>query len=939
MSGAEERKDERLKSKQSDPTRSFNGSTPGPGSQIGPFHIEKELGRGGMGVVYLAHDTKLDRLVAIKSVPPELADNPKARSRFRREAKLLASLNHPDIATIHDIIEGDEGIGYLILEYIPGDTLADRIARGPLKLGEALSISVQIAEALAAAHEHGIVHRDLKPANIKITEEGRVKVLDFGVAKAAGSEARDAQSTVTEPGRMIGTPAYMSPEQARGVVVDKRTDIWSFGCCLYESLTGKAAFRAETESDTVARILGSEPDWSMLPPATPAAIRVLLHRCLEKDLRKRLQDIGDARIEISDTLEQDASSRGDETIETRRGRLIPLRQMMLLCVVCLALGAIAAGVLLWSFFSRSKPSMPRGVRTSSELLLENTSLFLSRGGSVAISPDGKHIAYVAVGEDDIRRLYLHRIDQIKSAPIPIQRTEGAICPFFRPDGQWIGFFAEDKLRKVSIQGGEPVNLCDVPPVPCGGSWGPDNQIIFSQIYHQNLQRISASGGTPEVFTAVDVNNGEFGHLWPEILPNDKGVLYTVWTGEDFGNQRTVVKWKGIDKPQELFPDSSFARYIPTGHIVFLRGGSLWAVPFDIDHPGPKAVRGEPQILLENLGTTIYGGSHLAFSRDDGTLAYVSGIFPLGLVEGELFWVDRQGNRTLVPESRKFYDEWSQPRLSPDESSIVLRVANKTNLLIYSLSRPGFSLLTSLKGRQGAPVWKPDGKYVAFHNQGPDSPPNVYWLRLDSSSGPELLYESRNANLPTLFSPNGKSLALTVHSVTEKTLAGTSDIWLLSVEDRTAKPWIETESVREWGAEFSPDGKWIAFTSNEGGKNEVYVKQYPDGKKEKISIGGGNDAAWGPDGKELFYCNGNKFMRVTIETMPKFEASNPELLFEDEYIMSTRFPGHRNYDISKDGKRFLMIKQVDKRPTPVMDLNIVFNWFEELKGLAPNRKDQ
>jgi serine/threonine-protein kinase len=265
-----------------------------------------------------------------------------------------------------------------------------------------------------------------------------------------------------------------------------------------------------------------------------------------------------------------------------------------------------------------------------------------------------------------------------------------MCPFFRPDGQWIAFFAEDKLRKVSIQGGEPQNLCDVPPVPCGGSWGADNEIIFSQIYHQNLQKISASGGTPEIFTTVDVKNGEFGHLWPEILPDEKGVLYTVWTGGDFSDQRIVVKWKGIEKPQELLPESSFARYVPTGHIVFLRGGSLWAMPFDVSQPGPKAIRGEPQILLEGLGTTIHGGTQLAFSRGDGTLVYVSGTFPLGLVEGELFWVDRQGNRTLIPESRQFYDEWSHPRLSPDESSIVLRVANKIKALIHHRMFIGYS---------------------------------------------------------------------------------------------------------------------------------------------------------------------------------------------------------------------------------------------------------
>jgi len=935
MSNGEAKDGKGSNGKEAGLTRSFDSSLKSPGEQIGAFRIERELGRGAVGVVYLARDTKLDRPVAIKSLPAEVMANPKARSRFSREAKVLASLNHPNIATIYDEFQETEDVAYLILEYVSGQTLAERIAKKPLKLEETLSIALQIAEAVAAAHEHDVIHRDLKPGNIKITPEGKVKVLDFGLAKAVGGEAPDQQSTVTEPGRVIGTPAYMSPEQARGKPADKRSDIWSFGCVLYEMLTGQLAFEGETVSDTLAGILEHEPNWQALPQSIPANIQVLLRRCLNKNPLRRLQHIGDAGIEIHETLNLPASAPPGRAVGVSR---LSRSRIVLVGLACLVVGAITTGVSLWSFLSKKRPSIPQSLKTFHERLPENTSLFLTRGGSIAISPDGKHIAYVAVDATGIQRLYLRRIsDQDKATPI--RGTEGAISPFFRPDGQWIGFFAGDKLRKVSIQGGEPDIICDVPPGSgCGGSWGQGDKIIFSGIYHSGLSIVHASRKTSAVFTTVDANNGEFGHLWPEILPEEKGVLYTVWGGDSFTDYRTMIKWQDIDKPQELLLDSSFARYVPTGqsgHIVFLRGGSLWAVEFDIDHPGPKAIRGEPQILLEGLqlGATKYGGAQFAFSRDDGTLFYASGTSPLGLVKGDLFWVDREGNPELVGAPREYYDEWSWPELSPDGTRLALSV--------YDVIRGGdFSLLTTIKGRQYDPVWEPpDGDHIAFSNQGPDLPPDVYWQPWNDSGMPERLHGDGNANMPTSFSPpNGEVLALTVDKVVERQFPQTSDICLLWLETKEVTKWTETEDWNEWGAEFSPDGKWIAYTSDEGGKAEVWIRQYPNGKKKKISIGGGSEAVWGPDGKELFYRNGREFMRVKIETEPKLVPSTPEPLFEDEYIMM-QFPGHRNYDVSKDGKRFLMIKQVDERPAQVTHLNIVLNWFEELKRLVPARRNQ
>jgi serine/threonine-protein kinase len=899
-----------------------------------------------VGVVYLAHDTKLDRSVAIKSLPAEVMANPKARSRFSREARVLASLNHPNIAAIYEELQEVEGVAYLILEYVPGQTLAEQIAKGPFKLEEVLSIALQIAEAVAAAHEHDVIHRDLKPGNIKITPEGKVKVLDFGLAKAVGGETADQQSTVTEPGRVIGTPAYMSPEQARGKPTDKRSDIWSFGCVLYEMLTGRVPFKGETISDTLANILQTEPNWEALPQTTPANIRSLLRHCLRKDPRWRLQHIGDAGIEISDTISPNTSSWGEQAPQTRHPSPLSLRQVIILCLACLVLGIVITEFLSWIFLSKKKLPVSRGTRTSSELFPEKTSLYLSRGGSIAISPNGRHIAYVCVGEDNIRRLYLRPLDQveqIQSEPIP--KTEGAISPFFRQDGQWIGFFAQDKLKRVSIRGGEPDVLCKVPPGPCGGSWGPGDMIIFSGIYHSGLSIVSASRKTSAVFTTVDANNGEFGHLWPEILPGEEGVLYTVWGGDSFTDYRTMIKWQGIDEPQELLLDSSFARYVPTGqtgHIVFLRGGSLWAVEFDIDHPGPKAIRGESHILLEGLklGATKFGGAQFAFSRDEGALFYVSGTSPLGLVKGNLFWVDREGNPELVGAPREYYNEWSRPRLSPDGTQLALSVTDNTNLLVYDMIRGGdFSLLTTMKGCQLNAVWEPGGTHIAFSNQGPDSPPHVYWQPWDDSGMAECLHETGNANMLTSFlPPNGEVLALTVVKVVERQFPETSDICLLWPETKEFKKWTDTESWNEWGADFSPDGKWVAYTSDESGKAEVWIRQYPDGKKKKVSTGGGSEAAWGPDEKELelFYRNGKSVMRVKIDTESGFDPLFPEPLFEDHY-MRAAFTGHRNYDISRDGKRFLMIKRVDEQAAPVTRLHVVVNWFDELKRRVPTGK--
>ena len=938
MSKAEDKNDKESNGKGADPTRSFDSSVKGPGAQIGPFRIERELGRGAVGVVYLAHDTKLDRSVAIKSLPAEVMDNPLVRKRWKREARLLASLNHPNIATIYEELEEAEGVGYLILEYVPGQTLAERIAREPFKLEEALKIALQIAEAVAAAHEHDVIHRDLKPGNIKITPEGKVKVLDFGLAKAVGGEASDQKSTTTEPGRVIGTPVYMSPEQARGKPTDKRSDIWSFGCVLYEMLTGKVPFEGETVSDTLASILEHDPDWQALPQTTPANIQVLVRRCLEKDPYRRLQHIGDAAIEIHETLNLPAFVPPVTVSSAAVRRLPNQRRLIPVAVACLVLTAVAASLITWILNREQLP--PRAVnRVSIQLPPANRLDFWSGPLPLVLSPDGRQIVYVGKAHSEKTQLYVRSMDGVEVKPI--SDTEGAYLPFFSPDSQWVGFFADDKpgeckLKKVSVGGDKPVTtLVDKKERFFGGSWGDDNIIVFSSDNPtegtMNLFQVSADGGDPEPITTVDSTKGEINHVFPQILPGGNAILFGVMSDMTFNKCHIELLSLQTGKREKLFEDILNVNYSPTGHLVFGRDGKLRAAPFDLE-----------KLKVTGLDVQVPGDFRMGFRgrftpfsiAGNGTLIYIPPAETCTLVSV----TDQNDLEPLaaVPDS------YVCPRLSPDEGRVAVTVIDGkgSQIWIYDRKRNSQTQLTIEGDNNVLPCWvPPEGERLAFSSgRRVKGGRQLFWQPVGRSGEAEpLLPPSKNVHYPVSWSPNSRFLAYL-----ESTL-DTWNIWILPVgndgKPGEPRPFLCDEGSNEVSPMFRPtDGRWIAYVSDKTRQEEVYIREFQwdnlsGGLEIPISSGGGTEPVWSRDGTKLFYRSSTEMMEVTIDAEPDIKtgvgAARP--LFKDNsYERAGGFP---DYDVASDG-RFLMIQE--SAPTRI---NVVLNWFEELKWLVPTRKNK
>ncbi|MHC4533145.1 MAG: protein kinase domain-containing protein [Planctomycetota bacterium] len=931
MSEAKEQNNKRSNSKGGEPTRSFDSSMLGPGGQIGPFRIEQELGRGAMGVVYLAHDTKLDRSVAIKSLPVELTENTKARTRFAREARVLASLNHPNIATIYDELQEAEGVGYLVLEYVPGQTLTERIAGKRLKLQEALSIAQQIAVAVAAAHEHDVVHRDLKPGNIKITPEDRIKVLDFGLAKALGGKALggkapDQQSTVTDPGRVIGTPAYMSPEQARGLETDERCDIWSFGCVLYEMLTGKVPFEGETVSDTLACILDREPDWHALPQATPVNIQVLLRRCLEKDKRRRLHDIADAAIEISETLSGTLETFALPGTVAPASRLFR-RDVIFVALTCLIIGVLIAGYIFMNIVRPSSSEPPIARR----LLIDvPTDKQLYSGYApncfLAISPDSKRLVYVGKSDDGIPHLYMRSLDDLQIKAIP--GTSNAHNPFFSPNGQWVGFFTDMQLKKVSLSGAQPLTLLE--NIPRGeaafGSWADDGTIVFSVCSgHRCIQRIRAKRGQQaEILVPPVSEDDKVYYCYPQVLPGGNAILYSHVFSHVSRTSRIEVFSPKTGERQTVLDDASYAKYVSSGHLIFVRDKVLMAVPFDVKRL--RIIGREVPLVKDDVEFDYTKQTPQITISANGTIVYILGS---ELRKRELVWVDRKGEYKSLGADADIYEG---PRLSPDGRQIAVGIRSEKDrnirVSVCDVQHGRFLPLIT-EGESGYPQWSPDEKRIAFWGKIAGTDKKGVFCKIVGATTPA---ERLASELSTGVYLHPYSWSQNLLACTAKDPNTQEDIWVIDTNDQQEpKPVLHTEH-REYNPAFSPDGRWLAYVSEVSGQPEIYLWEYTDaGQGWPVTIHEATNPVWSRDGRDLYYISDNSMMVVKVTLEPDLTIGKPELLFKLPNVLeSYNRRLVRSYDVSDDG-RFLMVKRSDDAKDQLI---CVLNWFDELKRLAP-----
>jgi serine/threonine-protein kinase len=880
------------------------------GATLSHYEILEKLGAGGMGVVYRARDTKLGREVAVKVLPEALSHDPERLSRFEREARLLASLNHPNVATLHGFEEA-EGTRFLVMELVEGETLADRIARHPLPIEEALPLFRQIAEGLEAAHEKGIIHRDLKPSNVKLTPEGKVKVLDFGLARTLASPESGSQSespTVTRSptvaGVILGTAAYMSPEQARGKALDKRTDVWSFGCCLFEALTGHAAFLGETVSDTIAKILEREPAWGALPGRTPRRIRELLASCLTKDPANRLHDIADVRIEMAKALTQpEVSARQDKRA--------------LLTAVAVAVAATA--VALWSL--TRTPEIGRAVTRTILQLPEGERLARDLAApSVAISPNGRYVAYLtglgftAVGDKN-NHLWLRSLDDLEARAI--EGGESAAAPVFSPDSEWVGFARERTLLRAAVSGGAPRRIAGLDGIPHGVDWSGD-ELVFSGEVSSGLFRVPGAGGEPDVLTALASEPREKSHRFPQVLPGGDAVLFTLATSttESWDDASIAVASMKTGEYKIVLEGGASARYSPTGHLVYARGGSIHAVKFDLEN---LEVTGRPVQVLEGVMTSAVGGAAEFDLAENGSLLYAPGLS--GTEDRRVVSIDRQGRvEPLIETARPF----TALRISADGRYVVFGVhACIDSIWLYAMDRGTLTRLTS-EWDNNAPVWDPSGREIAV-TSARASAYNLYKVGLDGGGKAERLATSDYVQIPTSWSPDGAVLAF--HELRAETGA---DVFLLS-SSGDPEPFL-TGRADERFAAFSPNGRWIAYQSDETGRHEIYVRRYPGGGGlRQVSTDGGAYPVWNPNGKELFYRDGDKMMAVTVETGGDLVLGRPTVLFERRYGRSA----FSTFAVTPDGRRFIDLDDSVAEPAPT-HLVLVQNFAEELKRLAPAR---
>ena len=897
------------------------------GTRLGPYEIIGPLGAGGMGEVYRGRDAKLSRDVALKILPESVSNDPERQARFRREATVLASLNHPNIGHIYGF-EDSGATHALVLELVEGPTLADRLAQGPLDPSEALTIARQVADAIETAHEAGIIHRDLKPANIKVRTDGTVKVLDFGLAKALdqaqgsglGPQGDVSNSpTMTSPahtamGIILGTAAYMAPEQARGRPIDRRADIWAFGCVLFEMLTGKATFAGDNVTDTLAAVVRGEPDWAALPADTPASIRRLLRRSLAKDRKERLADIGVARLEIDDASKP--AAREEATATLRRD----VRAPRLWFAAAFFAGAVVAAASAWML--RPAPAAAPLTMRFALAWPEGQAWFGNAGVGVAISPDGRYVAYFARGgPSPLPQLHVRRLTDDQTRVI---RSDGGYAPFFSPDSQQVGFVASQKLWRAPVADGAAFEIGSVDPADRGVTWSADGFIYSAGT--AGVSRIPVAGGARESLTTVNQAAGEIAHRFPVVVPGGNAVLFTIFKGalEDARIAAVNIQTKEIRVVMDL-PGHS-AQVTPTGHLVYLRSGVLMAVRFDASR---LQVVGVPQPLMSGIAFNNGGAAHFAISAT-GSMVFVPNTESVS--RKSLAWADRAGKMTPIDIPPDAYIGGS---LSPDGSRVALVRVNprgSADTVVWNFASRALTPVTRDLAHYESPIWAPDGRSIVFtHRAQIGSFGRMMRVPSDGSAAPapvlttpaEQLFGD-SAEVPGSFSSDGKTLFYSQRATKS------DGVWTLELE--TGK----TERVlaqRAGWVRASPDGRWLAINTAESGPPQVAVRPYPDASGGERNVGpqGAVLPRWSADGRELFYATREGIFSVAVGAGPAPTIGTPQLLVPSSgQLSATARPDW--YDVAPDGKQFLVLQRDPATPN-VQDVpNVIVNWFEELKAI-------
>ncbi|HKU28641.1 MAG TPA: protein kinase [Candidatus Sulfotelmatobacter sp.] len=888
------------------------------GTKLGPYEIQSPVGAGGMGEVYRARDTRLGRTVAIKVLPENFSFDANLRERLEREARSVSKLSHPHICTLHDIGHQD-GIDFLVMEYLEGETLEHRLLRGPLPSNQTLRYGPEIADALAAAHKIGLVHRDLKPSNVMLTRSG-AKLMDFGLAKqaqpafaAAVTEGTKDDAKLTERGILVGTVQYMAPEQLEGKEANACSDIFALGEIIYEMATGKPAFAGGSRASLIAAILTRDPvPMVQLQPMTPAALDRVVKKCLAKDPEERWQSASDLASELRWVAE--SRSQSPATLTEPAGVLDRLRRRRLVAWTLVTLLLIAIFGVTWRQVSTTNSNPPR-VAHLTLALPTRVSFGTPAWPLVALSRDGTKVVFSGT-QNGVMQLYVRQMDQWDA--VPIRGTEGGERPFLSPDGQWVAFTSGRTLKKVAIGGGPTIDLAETDWG--GGSWGADDQIVYTRSYNTGLWRVAASGGSPQMLTSPDHSQGELAHWWPQILPDGDTVLFTSFS-TPIERSRVVVRSLKTGKQKTLVEGGTFGRYLAPGYLMFSRGETVIAAPFDA---GKLELTGAPVPVLEGIGWFPQNGvSQFAVSQN-GTLAFLPSSFIT--TEQKLVSVDRKGKVKIIRDNLHIHGGM---RLSPDGKSIALGLdepGHPPDVWIQDLTRGLLSRLTHGPASNFNPIWTPDGKHILYTSERPVF--EIYRKSADGSGTEEPVLTTANDKFPLSISSDGKTLLFSTSSnVTQQ------DLWIAALaQPQNAKPFVASSFAEPAGA-ISPDGRWVGYQSNESGQSEIYVIGFPNPENRvQVSTNGGSEPVWSRNGKELFYRSGNKLIEAPVEKGNNFATGAAHVILESAFAPNTE-SGIPAYDVSPDAQTFYFVQE-DSKSNRESKVNLVLNWPEELKRLAP-----